>query len=126
MICTTYGVVQNGGVVICSGCPVCEQFERTGAPGAILGHSCLCSAVPLNLPPALHYTSVVQNPKLARPNVLYLRIAKTEQEAFASMARVYGIQISVWARYQLRLAAAMELNRAGLPVPFLDNGEVKG
>jgi uncharacterized protein (DUF1778 family) len=54
-----------------------------------------------------------------REELLQVRVAGTEKEAFEEAASLSGLQLSGWVRERLRQAAVRELEAAGRPVAFL-------
>jgi predicted HicB family RNase H-like nuclease len=47
-----------------------------------------------------------------------VRVDAQEKEGFKLAAEVAGISLSVWMRERLRQVAAIELERASVPIPF--------
>jgi hypothetical protein len=54
-----------------------------------------------------------------REELLQVRVADTEKEAFEEAASLSGLALSAWVRERLRLIAARELETAGRTVAFL-------
>jgi uncharacterized protein (DUF1778 family) len=54
-----------------------------------------------------------------REELLQVRVADTEKEAFEEAASLSGLAVSAWVRERLRQTAARELEAANRPVPFL-------
>jgi predicted HicB family RNase H-like nuclease len=54
-----------------------------------------------------------------REELLQVRVADVEKEAFEEAASLSGIALSAWVRERLRSIAARELEAAARPVPFL-------
>jgi hypothetical protein len=50
---------------------------------------------------------------------ILLRLAVAEKSGFRAASDVAGLELSVWIRERLRLAARKELESAGQPVPFI-------
>lgn len=50
---------------------------------------------------------------------LDMRLNEAEKEGFRAAAELSGLDLSAWIRERLRQVAWKELERAGLPVPFL-------
>lgn len=58
-------------------------------------------------------------------DVLEIRLKASEKLAFKQAAEVAGIPVSTWARERLRRAAIRELERSGLPIPFVPRISMK-
>ncbi len=56
---------------------------------------------------------------MAKIEILKFRIEPEEKEGFQQAANVAGIPLSTWVRERLRKSARMELQDAGMQVPFL-------
>jgi len=54
-----------------------------------------------------------------REELLQVRVADTEKEAFEEAASLSGLALSAWVRERLRLIAVKELESAGRAVAFL-------
>jgi hypothetical protein len=54
-----------------------------------------------------------------RDNLLQLRLAEDEKEAFQIAAKLAGLGVSAWVRERLRRAARIELQEHGQQVPFV-------
>ncbi len=54
-----------------------------------------------------------------REELLQVRVADVEKEAFEEAANLSGLALSAWVRERLRLNAAKELEAAKRPIPFL-------
>lgn len=54
-----------------------------------------------------------------REELLQVRVASTEKEAFEEAANLSGLAMSAWVRERLRIIAARELEAAGRSVAFL-------
>jgi len=54
-----------------------------------------------------------------REELLQVRLAGVEKEAFETAAGLSGLALSAWVRERLRSVAARELEAAAHPVPFL-------
>jgi uncharacterized protein (DUF1778 family) len=50
-----------------------------------------------------------------------LRVQFDEKDAFKEAAQLAGIPLSAWIRERLRRAARIELEEAGLKVPFVQS-----
>lgn len=59
-----------------------------------------------------------------REELLQVRVADTEKEAFEEAANLSGLALSAWVRERLRQVAVKELETAGRQVAFLSG--VKG
>jgi hypothetical protein len=55
-----------------------------------------------------------------REELLQVRVAGTEKEAFEQAADLSGLALSAWVRERLRSIAARELQAASRPIAFLD------
>lgn len=55
----------------------------------------------------------------AKSDLLLVRTAVGEKEAFRAAAELAGIPVSAWVRERLRRAARKELEDANQPIPFL-------
>jgi hypothetical protein len=53
-----------------------------------------------------------------------MRIEEVEKIAFRDAANLAGLDLSAWVRERLRAVARQELEDAGRPVAFLENGTV--
>jgi hypothetical protein len=51
--------------------------------------------------------------------MLKIRVAALEKQAFENAADLSGLALSAWIRERLRVAAIRDLESAGLPVPFV-------
>lgn len=58
-------------------------------------------------------------PQKAKAEVLQVRMAASEKQAFAEAAELAGLALSAWVRERLRHAAREELESAARPVSFL-------
>jgi uncharacterized protein (DUF1778 family) len=54
-----------------------------------------------------------------KSNRLDMRVDDAEKEGFRAAATLSGLEMSAWIRERLRQAARKELEKAGLPVPFI-------
>lgn len=54
-----------------------------------------------------------------KTDLMQLRLAPDEKEAFQQAADLSGIGLSSWVRERLRWAATRELENAGRSIPFL-------
>ena len=54
-----------------------------------------------------------------REELLQVRVAGDEKEAFEEAASLSGLALSAWVRERLRSVAARELEGAARPIPFL-------
>jgi len=55
-----------------------------------------------------------------RSETAKFRLTQREKDAFEEAAKLAGIGLSTWIRERLRKSARLELEDAGLPVPFVD------
>lgn len=56
-----------------------------------------------------------------REELLQVRVADVEKEAFEEAASLSGLAVSAWVRERLRAVAARELEAASRPIAFLNN-----
>ena len=56
-----------------------------------------------------------------KSNLLQLRLANDEKEAFQQASELAGLAVSAWVRERLRKAARLELQENGLQVPFVQS-----
>jgi hypothetical protein len=54
-----------------------------------------------------------------REELLQVRVASTEKEAFEEAANLSGLALSAWVRERLRQVATRELEAASRPIAFL-------
>jgi hypothetical protein len=59
---------------------------------------------------------------LAKSESILLRLEPREKVGFAAAAELAGAPLAVWMRERLRRAAKGELQAAGQPIAFLDQG----
>lgn len=52
---------------------------------------------------------------------LQVRISESDKESIELAAEICGISVSVWVRERLRKTARIELQSAGIKVPFLED-----
>ena len=74
------------------------------------------------------YSTDMEKPRRGRPPKgadkvkgirLDVRLEEAEKEAFRQAAELSGLDMSAWIRERLRTASWKELERAGMPVPFI-------
>ena len=58
---------------------------------------------------------------MSKAELVKLRVTELEKRGFEDAAAFAGLNLSAWARERLRRSARLELDDAGLPVPFLQN-----
>lgn len=76
------------------------------------------------------YTFFMDTKRLGRPPKgsdkiksirLDMRLNEAEKEGFRAAAELSGLDLSAWIRERLRQVAWKELEKAGRPVPFIEN-----
>jgi len=67
-------------------------------------------------------TFVIRNAlhiRMAKEQVLQIRLTEAEKRGFSAAADLAGIPLSSWVRERLRLAAIRDLESAGQKIPFV-------
>ena len=58
-------------------------------------------------------------PDKSKGEILQIRVGPAEKAAFKAAAELDGKKLSEWLRDRLRAVSRAELEKAGLPVPFV-------
>lgn len=61
-----------------------------------------------------------------KTEIIQVRVTPAEKVTFESVAELNGISISAWVRERLRRDARLELQSAGIKVPFMADINFEG